>query len=71
MNKEGVIKKKIKAYMHCGKCLSELPSGESPESFSKLSIGWTDEGFQVWCNRHNLNVASYVMPEKKDKEESK
>ncbi len=46
----------IHSYMHCAKCLKELPSGESPASFARLSVGWTRLGLQVWCNRHNLNV---------------
>lgn len=46
----------IRAYMHCGLCLDNLPSGESPESFARFSVGWTDEGLQVWCSRHKCNV---------------
>jgi hypothetical protein len=46
----------IEAYMHCGMCLKELPSGESPESYARLSVGWTRRGLQVWCVRHEVNV---------------
>lgn len=46
----------IGAYMHCGKCLEELPSGISPQEWASLSVGWTPLGLQVWCNRHECNV---------------
>ena len=47
----------IKQYLHCGKCISEIPKGESPSSYSRYSIGWTRQGLQVWCTRHNCNIA--------------
>ncbi len=46
----------IGAYLHCAKCLEELPETESPASFARLSVGWTRLGLQVWCSRHDLNV---------------
>lgn len=50
----------IKAYLHCKLCLAEQAGpagvGESPESYSRLSVGWTRRGFQVWCERHGANV---------------
>jgi hypothetical protein len=44
------------AFMHCRRCLSELPDGESPESWARLSVGWTAIGLQVWCVRHDVNL---------------
>lgn len=52
----------IQAVIHCGKCLDEFKTsvpesiGHSPQTFAKLTIGWTERGFQIWCNRHNVNV---------------
>lgn len=44
-------------YMHCGLCLQEpLPVGESRASWARLSVAWTERGFQVWCERHDVNV---------------
>ena len=48
-------------YMHCGKCIDEIPGGleapsVSPQDWADLSVGWTRWGFQVWCNRHKCNV---------------
>lgn len=46
----------IVRYFHCGRCLRELPQGESPQSYASLECGMTPDGFQVWCKRHNVNV---------------
>lgn len=48
--------KNIKMFFHCKKCLHELPGGESPESWARLSVGFTIAGLQVWCVRHDCNV---------------
>ncbi len=48
----------IKAYIHCGKCLDEIPDGVSPMEWSETQAGWTDKGLQVWCNRHECNVVN-------------
>jgi hypothetical protein len=49
--------KAITRFIHCAACMRELPDDESPESYARLSIGITDAGIQVWCVRHDLNVA--------------
>jgi hypothetical protein len=45
---------------HCARCVAEFqtqqPTGESPRTYARLSVGWTPRGLQVWCVRHNLNV---------------
>lgn len=46
----------ILMYLHCGLCLDEIPEGISPMDWSKSQVGWTKEGLQVWCNRHECNV---------------
>jgi len=47
----------IVQFMHCSLCIKEgIPKDESPQTWSRLSVGWTVEGFQVWCNRHESNV---------------
>jgi len=49
---------KIGSYIHCGLCLDELPSNESESasSYSQYSVGFTEQGLQVWCDRHNVNI---------------
>lgn len=47
---------KITAFFQCGKCLNELPVGESPMSYARQSTGWTKLGLQIWCVRHDCNI---------------
>lgn len=53
----------IQMFVHCGLCLDEwkakeLPAtrDQSPRSYARLEIGYTDVGYQVWCVRHECNV---------------
>ena len=58
----------IQAYLHCALCLTEFAKkvdadgnkintrGQSPQTYARLSIGWTKKGFQAWCFRHKANV---------------
>jgi len=50
----------ILSFIHCSKCMDEFmkerPEHESMKIYSKLSVGLTAEGFQVWCDRHDANV---------------
>lgn len=59
MSKEREIsnENEIKQFLHCSLCLQELPKGESPRSFAQLEVGFTKQGLQVWCKRHEANVA--------------
>lgn len=50
------VTKQIAAFMHCGRCLNELPAGVSPREWASLEVGWTEHGLQVWCKRHEINV---------------
>ena len=52
------LENEIASYMHCGKCIDELPEFVSPREYSRTQIGIRSDGrFQVWCNRHKCNVA--------------
>lgn len=52
--------KSILQGIHCRFCVEEVKLGlgrsPSPKNYARLSIGWTERGFQVWCERHQLNV---------------
>ncbi len=48
--------KEIEQFIGCGLCFSELPEGMSPANHSRLAIGFTKNGLQVWCERHKCNV---------------
>ena len=53
-----MIPNEITLYFHCKECLLERPDNISPAEWARLSIGWTEHGFQVWCERHQNNVIS-------------
>ena len=46
----------------CSKCEAEFLAGQtdsaSLQSYSQLDVGFTDIGLQVWCRRHDGNVAN-------------
>lgn len=46
----------VQQFAHCGLCLEELPSDQSPAEWARLNFGWTKSGFQLWCERHQANV---------------
>jgi len=60
----------IETFLHCESCYLELKNakteedfsligavaGESLMSYSRFEVGWTKQGFQVWCTRHSTNV---------------
>ena len=46
----------IKMFFHCVKCLAEKSEDISPRDWAQLEAGWTEQGFQVWCKRHECNV---------------
>ncbi len=52
----------IELYAHCRKCLEEWKADEkintkqNPKDYSKVQFGWTKQGIQVWCNRHECNI---------------
>lgn len=56
MNKPISAKLSIISYLHCAKCLSELPEGKSPREWANNEVGFTKLGIQIWCKRHEINV---------------
>ena len=48
----------ITMYLHCRKCLDEIPADTSPSTWAQLDVGWTEIGLQVWCKRHKCNVVN-------------
>ena len=55
----------IKSYLHCGLCIEEKPDDVSPRDFAQFEIGYTWWGIQVWCRRHDCNVAHFDLKGKK------
>lgn len=54
--KEKKVENEIRSFIHCGECIKSLPPDTSPREYQQLEIGWTEQGIQIWCRRHNLNV---------------
>lgn len=46
----------IALFFHCKECLKEKPDDASPRDWSRLEVGWTPKGVQVWCIRHECDV---------------
>lgn len=46
----------IQLYAHCSRCLQELPAGTSPAEYARIEAGFTAQGLQIWCTRHDLNI---------------
>ena len=54
----------ISFFMHCGKCLGELPEGMSPKGYAQQQIGITDDGYAIiWCNRHDCFIGKLQLSE--------
>jgi len=49
-------KNEIEMYLHCGLCLDEKPEDISPMEYQRIQVGWTVQGLQVWCTRHEANI---------------
>jgi hypothetical protein len=48
----------IRTFMHCRKCMEQLPPDTSPRMYAHYEVGWTPKGLQVWCVRHETNIAA-------------
>lgn len=50
----------IRLYFHCSQCTKDLEASSSQQTlreYGRLECGLTEHGFQIWCVRHNTNVA--------------
>ena len=48
--------KEIISFVHCGDCCNEIPAGESLQDYARYELGFSGDGFQVWCLRHDREV---------------
>ena len=60
---------KIKEPIVCLKCSNEFLSGKtdskSLQEYSKIDVGFTKRGLQIWCQRHQLNICHINFDGKK------
>ena len=47
---------RIEMFFHCKECMDEIPAGESPMDYQRIQVGWTEQGLEVWCIRHDLKI---------------
>lgn len=47
---------RIELYWHCAQCIDELPAGVSPGEYASIAVGWTPDGVQAWCTRHDCSI---------------
>ncbi len=56
-----MVNNEIVRYFNCRKCIEELPPGTTPQEYTKIDVGYTSKGVQVWCVRHNINIVHIEM----------
>lgn len=47
----------IKHVLECKRCIESCPAGMLLEDYVRVTVGLTPYGLQVWCKRHQVNVA--------------
>lgn len=52
--------KRITLFLNCSRCGQEMPEGEVFANFAQLEIGITPTSLQIWCQRHDSEVASFT-----------
>jgi hypothetical protein len=46
----------IVMFWHCMNCFHHRPEGTAPADWVRLEGGWTELGFQLRCQRCDLNI---------------
>ena len=50
----------IKEPIVCVKCSDEFMTGQtdakSLQDYSRIDVGFTERGIQLWCQRHEINI---------------
>ena len=49
----------IKHVLECKRCVETVPFGVGLEEWKRVVVGMTSYGFQVWCARHQCNIAHF------------
>jgi len=50
------MKCEIQEYFHCKNCGKDRPTEFSPQQWSRIDVGWTIQGLEVWCFRCNKKI---------------
>ncbi len=58
----------IKEPIVCIKCSDEFMTGatdsKSLQEYSKIDVGFTNRGLQIWCQRHDQNICHLEFNQK-------
>lgn len=46
----------IEMFFHCKLCMEARPANKSPQEWSRIEVGATHFGIQIWCKRHDANI---------------
>lgn len=57
------LKNDILLFWHCAKCSDQVPPELSLREYANIEVGLTPDGIQVWCKRHEVNVACFSIAE--------
>jgi hypothetical protein len=49
----------IDMYFHCRKCLEEKHHTISVKDYCRISVGKNKAGIQMWCDRHDMEIAFF------------
>lgn len=52
-------------YLHCQRCLDEWKESFSdtcsPKEYARQQCAMTEDGLQVWCTRHDVNITTMAL----------
>jgi len=57
LKREATAASQIITPIHCPSCMSTRPAGVTATQWALLDVGFTERGLQIWCRRHDVNVA--------------
>lgn len=53
-------------FLHCKKCIQEIPAGISPANYSAIEVGVGMKGLIVWCRRHDIEIQTFEIETETD-----
>ena len=49
----------IQFYIYCKRCAKEKPNTQSVDQYSRIKVGKTQWGIQVWCARCDTHIVHF------------
>jgi hypothetical protein len=57
----------MKLFINCKKCTEQRPSRFSMEEYSRIGVIKTEDGIQIWCVRHDIEIVFFPYEWEKSK----